>query len=48
MLYRRPIRKGIISTENYAIIDTIPSRKYRPIFVGCLLGNGVAISENQR
>lgn len=46
--FRRMIEKGIISTEDYAIIDTILSRKYRPIFVGCLSKNGVAISENQR
>lgn len=41
---RKMLRDGLISEEEYREIDTIFTRKYRPVFGALLVGNDLLLS----
>ncbi|HEY9059238.1 MAG TPA: SHOCT domain-containing protein [Pseudobacteroides sp.] len=45
--FRNMLEAGKISSEDYAVIDTILRGKYRPIFVGYISPNSVDNTTNQ-
>lgn len=44
---RKMFRSGLISEEEYREIDTIFTRKYRPVFGTLLIGNDLLLSSER-
>lgn len=42
-VFRKMLREGLISEEEYREIDTIFTRKYRPVFGTLLVGNDLLL-----
>lgn len=46
-VFRKMLRKGLISPDEYREIDTIFTERYRPVFGALLIGNELLLSEER-